>query len=182
MPDAVAPPAVDVPLAGVVRGQGELRVAVAVAQVVEVPRSVADVDLRVAEIGDDEAVAAGAERDPLGRLGEELHEADGACGRLRVRVEAALGVDDGGEQSRVEVVVLRVPAEDVLVRERIPGAEVPVRLRLDHPRGDGSDAEDDGCGGNEDLHAREARQAARVRPASTSATHASSSSGVPVLT
>ena len=54
-PTAVREPAVDVPLARVVRGEREPHVAVvAVAQVVEVPRAVADVDLRIAEIGDDE--------------------------------------------------------------------------------------------------------------------------------
>ena len=55
--------------------------------------------------------------------------------RLGVRVEPALDVDDRGEERRVEVVVRGVPADDVLVLERVARAEVPVRLLLDDPRG-----------------------------------------------
>ena len=64
-PRPVLAPAIDVPLARVVGGEHELRVLVALAQVVEVPGAVADVDLGVAQIVDDEAVAARAESDPL---------------------------------------------------------------------------------------------------------------------
>ena len=86
-----------------------------------------------AEVGDDEPVSPGPERDALRGLGKELHEADRAGSRLRVRVEAALHVDDGGEERRVEVVVRGVAAEDVLVLERVARAEVEVGLLLDDP-------------------------------------------------
>src|SRR3990172_7522692 len=45
-----ATPAVDIALAGVVRGERQPRVGVAVEQVIEVPRPVAHVDLGVAKI------------------------------------------------------------------------------------------------------------------------------------
>ena len=101
---------------------------------VEVPRAVADVDLGVAEIGNDESGAAGAERDALRRVREELHEPDRACAGLRIRIESALDVDDRGEERGVEVVVRRVRADDVLVLERVARPEVPVGLRLHDPR------------------------------------------------
>ena len=71
--------------------------------------------------------------DALGRLGEQLHEPDCPGRRLDVRVEAALRVDDGGEECRIEVVVPRVRPDDVLVLERVARAEVPVRLGVDDP-------------------------------------------------
>ena len=71
--------------------------------------------------------------DALGRLGEQLHEPDRPGRGLDVRVEAALRVDDGGEERRVEVVVSRVRPDDVLVLERVARAEVPVRLGVDDP-------------------------------------------------
>ena len=92
------------------------------AQVVEVPRAVANVDLRVAEIRDDELRPAGAERDALRRVRQQLHEADGAGLGLHVRIEAALRVDHRREQCRIEVVVLRVRADDVLVLEWVARA------------------------------------------------------------
>lgn len=85
-----------------VHGQREGEVAVALEQVVAVPGAVADVDLRVAQVGDDEGGAAGAERDPRRGLGEELHEANRPCLEARVRVESALHVDDRREQGRIE--------------------------------------------------------------------------------
>ncbi len=135
-PTALREPAVDVPLARVVGGEREPQVAVVVvAQVVEVPGAIAHVDLRIAEIGDDEPRPARAERDALGRLRKQLHQPDRAGGGLDVRVEAALGVDDRREERRVEVVVSRVRPDDVLVLERVARAEVPVRLGVDDPRG-----------------------------------------------
>src|SRR5262245_42064231 len=107
-----APPAVHVPLARVVRGERGLHVAVAVAQVVEVPRAVADVDLRVLEVGEHEPRPAGASRDPLRRRRQELHQADGPGVRVRIRVEAALDVDDGGQEVGIEVVVACVTTDD----------------------------------------------------------------------
>src|SRR5436190_9271687 len=62
-PAALPAPEVDVVLAGVVGGQGEPLVSVLVEQVAEVPRAVADVDLRVVEVGDAEARPPGAQRD-----------------------------------------------------------------------------------------------------------------------
>ena len=62
----VRQPPVDVPLTRVIGGEREPQVTVVPpAQVVEVPRAVADVDLRVAEIRDDEPRPAGADRDAL---------------------------------------------------------------------------------------------------------------------
>src|SRR5439155_20445572 len=61
--DALRAPAVDIRLAGVVSGEGRSLVAVLVQQVTQVPAAVADVDLRVLEIGRDESAAARARRD-----------------------------------------------------------------------------------------------------------------------
>jgi hypothetical protein len=128
-------PAVDVSLPGVICGQREPHVAVVAApQVVQVPGAVAHVDLRVPEVRDDEPRAPGPQGDSLRGLREELHEPDGARGGLDVRIEATLRVDHRCEHRRIEVVVPRVRAHDVLVLERVARAQVPVRLGLDDPR------------------------------------------------
>ena len=79
---------------------------------------------------------AGPHRDPLRRVGQELHQADGPGVGARGRVELALGVDDGGEQRRREVVVPRVRADDRLVAERVADPLVPLRLGGHDPGGD----------------------------------------------
>src|ERR1043165_4005218 len=58
-------PAVDVLLAGVVCSQREPLAPVLREQPAQVPRAVADVDLRVVEVRDDETGAARPDRDPL---------------------------------------------------------------------------------------------------------------------
>ena len=62
-----------------------------------------------------------------------LHEADRAGLGLHVRIEAALCVDHSREQCRIEIVVLRVCADDVLVLEWVARSQVPVGLGVDHP-------------------------------------------------
>src|SRR5437868_12517486 len=69
---ALRPPVVDVLLASVVRGEGRPLVAVLLDQVPQVPRSVADVELRVRQVGDAERRSARVHRDPLRRARQEL--------------------------------------------------------------------------------------------------------------
>src|SRR5437763_15638980 len=89
-PPPLGAPGVDVLLAGVVdRERGPL-VAVLVEQMAQVPRAVADVDLRVVDIADSEARASGEYGDPLRSRRQELHQADRAGARARVSVELAL--------------------------------------------------------------------------------------------
>src|SRR5205814_10130179 len=83
-------PRVDVLLARVVRGEGRLLVVVLVQQMAQVPRAVADVQLGVVQIRDDELRAAGVHRDSLRRSGQQLHQADRARARLHVGAELAL--------------------------------------------------------------------------------------------
>jgi hypothetical protein len=134
----------------VVRGEGKAHVVVVLVQVLEVPGAVADVDVRVAQVGDDELGAARAERDALGRVGQELHEPDRPRLGLGVRVEPALDVDDRGDEGRIEVVVPAVRAEDLLVLEWVARPQVPVGLCLDHPRPDrGHGQDEEGCQGQD---------------------------------
>src|SRR4029077_12962539 len=78
-PDVLPLPAVDVVLAGVVGGKREpLVLVVAVEQVAQVPRAVADVDVRVGQVGDAETAAAGRLRDALRRGRRQLHQPHGA--------------------------------------------------------------------------------------------------------
>src|SRR3954464_5813605 len=130
----LAAPGVDVLLAGVVGGERRALVSVLVQQMAQVPRAVADVDLGVVEIGDPEARAARVDRDPLGRVRQQLHQADRAGARARVRVELALLVDDAGQERRVGdggqgrgggSVVASVAADDRAVVERVAQAHVP---------------------------------------------------------
>src|SRR4029079_346031 len=143
------------------------------------PRAVADVDLRVVEVGYLELRAAGARGDSLRGLGQELHQPDRPPVRARVRLELALLVDHGGEQRGVEVVVVRVPTDDLAVVERVPEALVPRgpgevdRAECDREHGDADHRDDQATG----LCARHA-----VSCASTSPTKASSSSSVPSFT
>src|SRR5919199_333061 len=109
----------------------------------EVPGAVADVDLRLVEGVDAEARAAGADGDPLRRRRLELHQADRARARAGARPELALLVDDRREERRVEPVVPRVPADDLVVGERIAEPLVPRRLRaVDVREARGGDAEE----------------------------------------
>src|SRR4051812_14225109 len=89
-PPPLAAPGVDVLLAGVVGRERGSFVAVLVEQVAQAPRAVADVDLRVVEVGDAEARASGVHGDPLRSRGQELHQADRAGARARVDAELAL--------------------------------------------------------------------------------------------
>src|SRR5581483_6535520 len=75
---ALRPPRIDVALAGVVRGEHEPLAAVLAEEVLEVPRAVADVDLRVVEIRRVEPRSAGADRDAARGRRRELHQADRA--------------------------------------------------------------------------------------------------------
>src|SRR3954453_9441127 len=125
------PPGVDVLLPRVVCGECEPLVpAVLDHQVMEVPRPVADVELRVVQVAEHELRAAGADRDALRGRRLQLHQADRACARLRIRAELRLLVDHCREQRRVQVVVLRMRAHDARVAKRIPEARPPGRLRL----------------------------------------------------
>ena len=111
--DALAPPAVDVPLARVVGREHEPLVAVLVEEVAEVPGAVADVDLRVGQVADVEGRAAGAQRDPLRR-----RRASAASARSRPsderasRPELRLLVDHRRDERRVEPSRVRPLADD----------------------------------------------------------------------
>jgi len=104
----------------VIGGEGGRNVVVALKQVAEIPRAVPDVELRVQQVGDDEPLTARADRDPACGVGEELHQSDRARRRAGAGIELALGVDDGREERRIEVVVLRMAAHDRLVAQRVP--------------------------------------------------------------
>src|SRR5262249_59470564 len=85
--------------AGVVRGQGQAHVAVEVVELVaQVVRARVDRLGRVVHVRDAQAA---------GRGRHQLHEAAGARGALRVRVEAGLLLDDGLDQGGVDVVLAR---------------------------------------------------------------------------
>src|SRR5581483_709282 len=142
-PLSLLDPAVDVPLAGVVRGEREpLVAAVEIEQVAQVPRAVADVQLGVVEVANPELRPARPRRDALRGRRQQLHQPDRARLRARVGPEAALLVDDGGEERAVEPVVARVAADDLLVAVGVPEPLVPGRLRVVHR----ADADRDGRG------------------------------------
>ena len=119
--------------ARVVRGEREPLVAVR-SQEVEVPRAVADVDLGVARSATTKRSPPVRSAMPFAVSGQELHQADRARRRARVRVEPALGVDHRREQRGVEVVVPRVRADDVLVLERVARSAGTSRARPRRPR------------------------------------------------
>src|SRR5206468_7137689 len=96
-----------------------------VEQMAQVPRAVADVQLRLVEVGDLKSSAAGPGGDPERGVGEQLHEPDRSRARARVRMELRFLVDDGGKQGRIEVVVARVSADELVVPQRIAEAQVP---------------------------------------------------------
>src|SRR5215210_329112 len=109
----------------------------------EVPGAVADVELRVVEIVQPEARAAGVEGDPFrgGRL--ELHQADRTRRRASARLKLALLIDDGSEQLRPETVVARMRPDDRLVVQRVTKPLEPVgRFVLDVQR-DSDDGRDE---------------------------------------
>src|SRR5579884_473078 len=170
------PPAVDVLLTRVVRRQREPFAPVLVKQMSEVPRAVANVDVRVREIGDAEARAARVLRDALRRARRQLHEPDRPCLGASVRVELALGLDHRGEQRGVEMVLRGVDANVRRVPERKPEARVPRRLRLLQIEEAGDGREDHGAR-DEPAPQRDRRSSSR-----TPATKASSSSSEPSLT
>ncbi len=133
-------PAVDVRLAAVVGRERERLVAVVlVEQIAQVVAAVGDVDLRRAQVGRRERGCSRAVGQELGGLGHDLHQPLGAHGR-RARVELRLGVDDRGDQRRIEVLLRRLLADHVRVVQRQP--EIVDRL-LDQ-RHRQHDAEHDG--------------------------------------
>ena len=92
---------------------------------------------------------------PLRRVRQKLHQTDRTSLGLHVRIEAALRVDHRREKRRIEIVIPRVRADDVLVLERVAGSQVPVGLGVDDPgrdsrereQRDGDDYEEPhGCG------------------------------------
>src|SRR4051794_16915424 len=173
----LGPPAVDILLARVVRGERALLVVVLVEQVPEVPRAVTDVDLGVVQVRCAEAAAPGADRDALGRLGLQLHQAERAGARFCVGAELALLVDDGRDESRVEVVVARVAPDDLLVLQRVADAVEPCGLAVSQVD------EADRHRRDEDHEREELTQThAAVSVRTTSATKASSSSSEPSFT
>ena len=136
-PDALLAPAVDVARACVVGGERGALVAVAVEEVAEVPRAVADVDLGRRR-GRRRRTASPPVRTAMPRAvsGSSCIRPDRAGVRARLGVEPALGVDHGREQRRVEVVVLRVAAHDRLVPQRVADPLDEVRLMArDRERG-----------------------------------------------
>src|SRR5262249_36064377 len=173
-PDAVAPPAVDVVLAGVVGGERGALVTVLLQQVAQVPRSVADVDLRVVQVVDAERGSAGVERNSLGRVRQQLHQANRAGARPRIRLELGLLVDDSSQKGRIEIVVACVTANDLLVVQRVPEPLPPPRLRRLH-----HDERQQHAAGE---HRSRQKAPHAVSLPTTSATKSSSSSSVPSLT
>src|SRR4051794_2685797 len=112
-------PAVDVALAAVVRRERERLVArVARHQVAQVPGAVGDVDLGRPEVLDGERDAARLARDHPRRRRRDLHEPLRAGARGLAVAEARLGVDHRGDERRVEILVARLLADDVLVAQR----------------------------------------------------------------
>ena len=66
------------------------------------------------------------------RVGLHLHEPHGPLAGARVGHEAALRVDHGRHEGRVEAVADRLLADGLLVLERVPEARVPARHLLVH--------------------------------------------------
>src|SRR4029079_4129198 len=103
-----------------------------------------------------------------------LHQADRTRAGASVGLEFRLLVDHRGDQRRIEAVVTRVPAHDLLVAKRVPEPLPPGRLRtLSQP-----DRQQHTAGEHD--HREEAPHA--VSLPTTSATKASSSASVPSLT
>ena len=118
--DAVVLP--DVPLAGVVRGHGEVGVAVErLEEPAEVAHAAVDVRRRVPRVRHAEADRG---------TGHELHQPLRALVRVLARIEVRLGLDDGGDQRRVDVELLRRVDDHAVVL----GAEDRAALRVVAPR------------------------------------------------
>ena len=119
-PAVVADPLLDVTAAGVVGGEGEDVVAAEFAlEAAQVPDAVADVAFGLVDGFDGVRGVLELAGDPLGCVGHELHEADGAAVRVDVVLEFALGLDDGDGQIRVHAVAVGVRLYGVAVRERV---------------------------------------------------------------
>lgn len=119
-PAVVADPFLDVAAAGVVGGEGEDIVAAEFAlEAAQVPDAVADVAFGLVDGLDGVRGVLELSGDPLGCVGHELHEADGAAVRVNVVLEFALGLDDGDGQIRVNAVAVGVRLYGVAVRERV---------------------------------------------------------------
>ena len=167
-------PPVDVPLPGVVRGERGPLVPVPVLEMAEVPGAVADVDLRVEQIGGRELRAARPHGDPVRGHRRELHQPDRARLRLRTGVELRLLVDHRREQGRIDAVLTRMHAHVLGVAQRIAQPLEPRRARCDDVHGDG-------------CHDQEGEQEAGTkadhdeRSCITDPTNASSSSSEPVF-
>ena len=117
------------------RERGRNVAVVAIPQIVEQPGAIAHVDVGIAEIGLDEVVATRRPSDELARLRQDLHQADRAGARPHVRIKATLCIDDGGDESGVEIALAGVRANDVLVLERVTRTQVPVRFGVHDPCG-----------------------------------------------
>ena len=142
-PAVFADPGLDVAAAGVVGGEGEDVVAVEFAlQGAQVPDAVADVALGFVDGLDGIRGVFKLAGNPLGGVGHELHETDGAAVRVHAVLELALGLDDGDGQVRVDAVAVGVCLDGVAIRE---GIEV-VALECLGREGqvDGKRKEDDG--------------------------------------
>src|SRR5439155_1300228 len=168
-------PAVDVLLARVVGGEREPLVVVLHQQMMEVPGAVANVQLRVVQVGEHELRAAGPNRDPLRGGGLQLHEPDRTGARLGIGAELRLLLDHGREECRIEVVVAGVGADDALVAQRVPEPRIPGRLRA---------LQIDECARRDDGERDEPRDAPQDDESlsSTLAAKASRSSSEPSLT
>ena len=142
-PAVFADPGLDVAAAGVVGGEGEDVVAVEFAlQGAQVPDAVADVALGLMDGLDGIRGVLELAGNPLGGVGHELHEADGAAVRVHAVLELALGLDDGDSQVRVDAVAVRVGLDGVAIRE---GIEVVALEGLGREgQVDGKREEDDG--------------------------------------
>lgn len=119
-PAVFADPGLDVAAAGVVGGEGEDVVAVEFAlQGAQVPDAVADVALGLVDGLDGIRGVFELAGNPLGGVGHELHEADGAAVRVHAVLELALGLDDGDGQVRVDAIAVRVCLDGIAIREGI---------------------------------------------------------------
>lgn len=142
-PAVVADPLLDVAAAGVVGGEGEDVVAAEFAlEAAQVPDAVADVALGLVDGLDGIRGILELAGNPLGGVGHELHESDGAAVRVHAVLELALGLDDGDGQVRVDAIAVRVGLDGIAIRE---GIEVVALEGLGREgQVDGKREEDDG--------------------------------------
>src|SRR3954451_2654733 len=121
-----AAPLVGVAGTGVVSGQRRGLVAVvAVEQFAQQEGPVADVDFRVGEVREPEGGAAALPLDEFSRFGSYLHQPARPRAGFLV-AELGLGVDHGGDQRRVDSLLVGLLADHVLVAQR--QGQLPDRL------------------------------------------------------